>query len=68
MRPWATWRRRSEQGRQPAARPRAGAGLLNAVLEPELWIAMGVVFAGGIMRGFSGFGAAMLVVPILSIL
>ncbi len=29
---------------------------------------MGAVFAGGVMRGFSGFGAAMLVVPILSIL
>ncbi|MCZ6532779.1 MAG: sulfite exporter TauE/SafE family protein [SAR324 cluster bacterium] len=41
---------------------------MNVLGEPELWIAMGAVCAGGVIRGFSGFGAAMLVVPILSIL
>ena len=38
------------------------------VLTAELYIAMGVVFMAGIMRGFSGFGGAMLIMPIFSIL
>lgn len=38
------------------------------LLAPDLWIALGVIFISGLMRGFAGFGGAMLVVPVLSIL
>ena len=41
---------------------------MNDILEPQLWFGMGVVFFGGVMRGFTGFGAALLAVPIFSIL
>lgn len=41
---------------------------MNEVLEPQLWVAMAVMLVGGVMRGFTGFGAALLVVPIFSIL
>jgi uncharacterized membrane protein YfcA len=37
-------------------------------LGAELWLGVGVVFLSGVMRGFSGFGGAMLVVPVFSIL
>ncbi len=37
------------------------------VLAADLWLAVAVVFLSGVMRGFSGFGGAMLVVPVLSI-
>ena len=45
-----------------------GAARLNEILERQLWFGMGVVFFAGIMRGFTGFGAALLAVPIFSIL
>ena len=34
----------------------------------ELVIVVGVVFAGGFLRGFTGFGAALIIVPVLSII
>src|SRR5712675_56452 len=33
-----------------------------------LWTAMGVTFVAGLMRGFAGFGSAMLMAPIFAIL
>jgi len=41
---------------------------LEAALEPGLAIAMGATFLAGIVRGFSGFGAAMVQAPIFAIL
>ncbi len=38
------------------------------VLDADLTIAIITILAAGTMRGFSGFGAAMLIVPVLSIL
>ena len=37
------------------------------LLTADLWPAVTVVLVSGVMRGFSGFGGAMLVVPVLSI-
>jgi uncharacterized membrane protein YfcA len=34
----------------------------------ELVIVVGVVFAGGFLRGFTGFGAALIIVPVLTII
>jgi uncharacterized membrane protein YfcA len=34
----------------------------------ELTIVIGVVFAGGFLRGFTGFGAALIIVPVLAII
>ena len=34
----------------------------------KLVIVVGVVFAGGFLRGFTGFGAALIIVPVLSII
>lgn len=44
------------------------AYLLAGLSNPTLWIALGVVVIGGIMRGFAGFGSAMLFAPIFSVL
>ena len=33
-----------------------------------LWTAIGVTFVAGLMRGFAGFGSAMLMAPIFAIL
>jgi uncharacterized protein len=42
--------------------------MLEAVLRPDLLIAMAATLAAGIVRGFSGFGAAMLAAPIFALL
>ncbi len=36
--------------------------------EPGLWTAVGVTLMAGLMRGFAGFGSAMLMAPIFAIL
>jgi len=42
-------------------------GLIPAGLfGPDLWLAAAVVFAGGLIRGFSGFGSALIHAPMLS--
>lgn len=41
---------------------------MHQVLQPELFIAMAAVLAAGIVRGFSGFGAAMMMAPVFAIL
>ena len=41
---------------------------MEAILTPEIWIAMGMSFLSGIIRGFSGFGAAMTLAPVFAIL
>ena len=38
------------------------------LMEPRLWIAAAVVFTAGVLRGFTGFGAAMMIMPVLSTL
>ena len=35
---------------------------------PGLWTAIGVTLVAGLMRGFAGFGSAMLMAPIFAIL
>jgi hypothetical protein len=41
---------------------------MDAVLQPELFIAMAATFLAGIVRGFSGFGAAMMQAPVFALL
>jgi hypothetical protein len=41
---------------------------VESVLQPSLLIAMGATFLAGIVRGFSGFGAAMMQAPVFAIL
>jgi uncharacterized protein len=41
---------------------------MQAILQPELLLAMAATFAAGIVRGFSGFGAAMMMAPVFAIL
>ena len=41
---------------------------MEALWSQEIWIAMGMSFLAGIIRGFSGFGAAMTQAPVLAIL
>jgi uncharacterized protein len=36
--------------------------------DPALWIALGATLVAGLMRGFAGFGSAMLMAPIFAIL
>lgn len=43
-------------------------GLLNDPADPVFWIAVLVVLIGCIMRGFAGFGSAMLFSPIFAVL
>lgn len=61
MRPWAMCLKAQAEGIK-------WGRCLNEVIEPQLWFAMAVMFAAGIMRGFTGFGGALLTVPIFSIL
>lgn len=42
--------------------------VLEQVWGPDLWLAMGFTFLGGVVRGFSGFGAAMMQAPVFAIL
>ena len=42
--------------------------MLPEMIEPRIWAALAVVFCAGIMRGFTGFGAAMMIMPVLSTL
>ena len=37
-------------------------------VETGLWTALGVTLIAGLMRGFAGFGSAMLMAPIFAIL
>jgi len=41
---------------------------MHAVLPPALLLAMGATVLAGIVRGFSGFGAAMMMAPVFAIL
>ncbi len=41
---------------------------MEALWTQEIWIAMGMSFLSGIIRGFSGFGAAMTLAPVFAIL
>lgn len=41
---------------------------MDAVFQPELLLAMCATFAAGIVRGFSGFGAAMMQAPVFALL
>jgi uncharacterized protein len=44
-------------------------GDISALLaDPGLWTALGVTLVAGLMRGFAGFGSAMLMAPIFAIL
>ncbi len=43
------------------------AALFDAILEPALLLAAGVVALAAVVRGFSGFGSAMIVMPGLSL-
>jgi hypothetical protein len=43
-------------------------GWIEPVWGRDLWIAMGFVMLAGIVRGFSGFGAAMMLGPVFAIL
>jgi uncharacterized membrane protein YfcA len=43
-------------------------GLLNDPADPVFWIAVAVVFLGGGMRGFAGFGSAMLFAPVFAVM
>lgn len=40
------------------------SGLLSAIQEPRIWFVLGVSLVGGVVRGFSGFGGALIVVPL----
>ena len=40
------------------------AGLWSAVHEPRLWFVVAVSLVGGVVRGYSGFGGALIVVPL----
>jgi len=44
------------------------AYLHHLFADPGLWIAVGVTLVAGLMRGFAGFGSAMLMAPIFAIL
>ena len=39
-------------------------GLGEAVRDPRLWFVFGVALIGGVVRGFSGFGGALIVIPL----
>ena len=39
-------------------------GLWSAVQEPRLWFVVAVSLVGGVVRGYSGFGGALIVVPL----
>ena len=41
------------------------AGLWSAMQEPRLWFVFAVSVVGGVVRGYSGFGGALIVVPLL---
>ena len=43
-------------------------GLLNDPANYIFWIAAAVVLVGGVMRGFAGFGSAMLFAPIFAVM
>jgi uncharacterized membrane protein YfcA len=40
------------------------AGLWSALQEPSLWFVFAVSLIGGVVRGFSGFGGALIVIPL----
>ena len=42
--------------------------MVAELLEPRLWAALVVVILAGVLRGFTGFGAAMMIMPVLSTL
>jgi uncharacterized membrane protein YfcA len=44
------------------------ASLIHLFADTGLWIALGVTLVSGLMRGFAGFGSAMLMAPIFAIL
>lgn len=39
-------------------------GLWSAVQEPRLWFVFAVSLIGGVVRGYSGFGGALIVIPL----
>ena len=39
-------------------------GLASAAQEPRVWFLIGVSLIGGVVRGFSGFGGALIVIPL----
>jgi len=39
-------------------------GILSAVQEPRVWFIVAVSLLGGVVRGYSGFGGALIVVPL----
>lgn len=42
--------------------------LISTPLTWPLWIALGAAFLAGLMRGFAGFGSAMMLAPVLAVL
>ena len=42
------------------------AGLWSALQEPRIWFALGISLVGGVVRGYSGFGGALIVVPLIA--
>ena len=40
------------------------AGLSSAAIEPRLWFVLSISLIGGVVRGFSGFGGALIVIPL----
>jgi len=40
------------------------AGLWSAMQEPRLWFVFAVSLIGGVVRGYSGFGGALIVIPL----
>ncbi len=40
------------------------AGLMSAAREPRVWFLIAVSLIGGVVRGFSGFGGALIVIPL----
>jgi uncharacterized membrane protein YfcA len=40
------------------------SGLLAAVHEPRIWFVFTISLIGGVVRGFSGFGGALIVIPL----
>ena len=42
------------------------AGLWSALQEPRIWFALGIAVVGGVVRGYSGFGGALIVVPLIA--
>jgi uncharacterized membrane protein YfcA len=40
------------------------AGLWSALQEPRIWFVLAISLIGGVVRGYSGFGGALIVIPL----